>query len=168
MEGTDLDIEPGLHAAEEAAGSRSMLDRIKARREKRGDISDPIDIPSWGGELRACYQVIAKEELEAMVRRIRARQTGQGKAGDVTADLDFLIKSCCEVQAQDAETGEEASLTNGYTMQLAELLGEPDGTDTARGLVLYLFKGNGIAVSAHAMKVARWMQDTSKSIEDPQ
>lgn len=160
----ELDVEPGVAAAEQAADSRSFLDKIKARRDGLEDLSEPVEIPSWGGELLARYKVIAKSELEIMIRRIRGNRNSEG---DVTADLDFLIKACAEVIARDAETGEERKLSSGYNMELAELLGEPEGAESARGLVLYLFKNNGIAVSAHAMKVARWMQDTSRPVEDP-
>lgn len=163
-----LDVEPGVTGPEEAAGSRSLLDRIKARRDESDDVLE-LDIPSWGGELKARYRVVAKAELEKMVRKIRARQSGNGSNDGTEVDLDFLISACIGVIAEDAESMEREEVASGYNAGLADILGHPDGTGTARGLVLYLFKHNGIALAAHSMKVARWMQDTSKRPDsDPQ
>lgn len=161
----DLDIEPGTDAAEIAADSKSLLDRIKAARDERPDELE-IDIPSWDGDLQAKYRVVHRAEVEKMVRRIRSRTHGNGQTGS-TADVDFLINACIGVQAYDADTDTTQHLTNGYTMELAEMLGKTEITNP-RQLVAYLFKGNTIAIGAHAIKVARWMQDTTKSVEDPQ
>jgi hypothetical protein len=161
----ELDIEPGTDAAEVAADSRSLLDRIKSRRDEREDVLT-IDIPSWDGDLQAKYRVVDRAEIEKMVRRIRIRSTGNGNTGS-QADTDFLINACVGVIAVDDETNVERPLTSGYTMELAEMLGRPEIT-TPRELVAYLFKGNTIALGAHAIKVARWMQDTTKPVEDPQ
>jgi len=165
--GDDLGVEPGVSAAEEAAGALSVLDRVKARREERiADETLTLDIPTWGGELRAKYKVVPRPDLEKMVRKIRARQSGNGQGGN-EADLDFLIQACVGVVAYDTESGEQEEVTNGYNKQLSDLLGVE--APAARDVLLYLFKGNGIAIAAHAMKVARWMQDTSKDPEqDPQ
>lgn len=161
----DLDVEPGTDAAEVAADSKSLLDRIKAARDERPDELE-VDIPSWDGDLQAKYRVVHRTEVEKMVRRIRSRTHGNGESGS-SADVDFLINACIGVQAYDAETDITRPLTGGYTMELAEMLGKSDIT-TPRELVAYLFKGNTIAIGAHAIKVARWMQDTTKPIEDPQ
>lgn len=162
-----LDIEPGATAAEVA--SRSKLDEIKARRDARGD-KLTIGIPSWGDELRARYRVVDRKEIDRMVRRIRTRANGAAESGP-EADIDFLINACTEVVAApvdgDYDEDEGEHVSNGYNKQLADSLANPQGTDTARGLVAYLFKGNTISISAHAAKVARWMQDTSRSVEDP-
>lgn len=162
-----LDIEP----EETAAGvvSRSKLDEIKARRDERGDTLT-TGIPSWGGELKARYRVVDRKEIDKMVRRIRTHANGAPGSG-AEADTDFLINACVEVVAApidgDYEEDEGDHVSDGYTKGLAEALGGPAGSETARGLVAYLFKGNTIAISAHALKVARWMQDTSKVVEDP-
>lgn len=166
-EGSGLDIEPGVSAAEEAGEVQSVLDRVRARRNEGDDVLT-IDIPSWDGGLRAKYRVLDKDDIDKMVRRIRARQSGQGKQSGLDADLDFLIKACIGIEAYDVENDETETLTNGYTKSLIHLLGKDDEMNHERQLVAYLFKGNTIAIAAHGMKVARWMQDTSKPVEDPQ
>lgn len=151
-------------APEEARG-KSLLDSIVSRREERmADESLTLDIPTWSGELKAKYRVVERVELEKMVRALRARQTRNGVTEGTMADADFLIRACIGVIAHDNETEEEQTIAPGYTKQLTELLGLE--FERARDLVIYLFKGNGIAMAAHAMKVARWMQDTSRPIED--
>lgn len=168
MDADQLGVEPGTTAVEEAADSRSLLDRLKARRDERDDVLT-LDVPSWNGELKAKYQLVTRSDLEQMARKVRARATGNGdQNAGLRADIDFLIKSCVGIVAEDGETGETMDVSTGYNAGLADALGNPEGTDELNGLVLYLFKHNGIAVSAHALKVARWMQDTSKSVEDPQ
>jgi hypothetical protein len=167
-----LGVEPGTTAVEEAAESRSLLDRLKKRRDERPDILT-LDIPSWDGELKADYQLVTRSDLEQMARKVRQRAQVSEKVGDdqnsgLRADIDFLVKACVRVHAHDSETSEEMEVGTGYNAGVAAALGNPEGTDNTTGLVLYLFKNNGIAVSAHALKIARWMQDTSKSVEDPQ
>lgn len=166
-EGAGLDVEPGAVAADQAAG-KSILDTISARRDERlRDEVLTLDIPSWDGELRAKYRVVDRVELEAMIRKLRKRSRaseGNGANQAEAADADFLIKACVGVVAVDGDTDQTVQVSDGFNVPLAEMLGLP--TERARELVVYLFKGNGIAMAAHAMKVARWMQDTSKPVED--
>lgn len=164
-------VEPGVGAADVALG-QSILDKVKQKRDERiDDESLVLSIPSWKDELKARYKVVDRGELEKMIRRLRS---GDGKATE--ADLDFLIKSCVEVIAYDADEDKEAPVSEGFTAELAAKLGDPEGTETARGLLLYLTKqpdgkNNTIAIGALALKVARWMQDPSRKPagdEDPQ
>lgn len=172
----ELDIEPGVEAAEIAGGSRSLLKEIADRRESREDFLT-IDIPSWGGELQARYQVLERDDIDKMVRRIRSRASqanGQQPTG-VDADADFLVKACIGIDAVDTETDYREQVATGYTTDFAQLLqpkdkytGELLPLPTPRHVVSYLCGFNSIALGAHAARVARWMQDTSKSVEDPQ
>ena len=174
----DPGIEPGTTAPETAADSHSVLDKIKQRRDEREDILT-IDIPSWDGDLKAKYQVLDRSEVEKMIRRVRARSNnGNSSAAGTDADCDFLIKACVGVVAYDADTDTETPVADGYTMTFARLLepvwpkgyaqeGEPIKMNNERELVVYLFKWNNIALAAHGQRVARWMQDTSKPVEDP-
>lgn len=180
-------LEPGETGIEAGSDTTSLLDRIKKRRNERDDYL-VAGIPSWGDELRAKYQVLDRSEIDKMVRRIRARaagaQNGQKQQVGSDADIDFLIKACVGIIAHDNETEEEKQIADGFNMELARLLGdeEPDGdivmqmddkgttmkVSNPKELVSYLIKGNTIALAAHSQKVARWMQDTSRPIEDPQ
>lgn len=187
----DRALEPGAAVAQ-AADSASILDKIKRRRDERDDEVD-IPIPSWDDELLARYRVIDRAEIDRMVRSIRIRQArngngkgrGQAPVADSEPDANFLIKACIGVIAVDLDTGTEEQVATGLNMELAARLGDPDpdaiGTflikseagevlyriSTPQELVAYLVKGNTISLAAHAQKVARWMQDTSKSVEDP-
>jgi hypothetical protein len=171
-----LDVRPETSGPEELGG-KSLLDRVKARRDER-DSFLTIDIPSWDGELKARYQVLHRSDIEKMVKRIRARQNKNGN--DATsgsdADLDFLIKACVGIVAHDNETDEEEVIADGYVLSLAAMLEPHDEFDNPiditneRQLVAYLMgKGDSsIALASHSMKVARWMQDTTAPVEDPQ
>lgn len=176
-EDSPLLLEPDTPAATVAAGGGSVLDRVKKRRAREDKIW--IDIPSWGGALKARYEVLDRDEVERMIRRAQARHKHRDQdkphpRSDSTPDLDFLIKACIGVKAYDEETDEEEIIATGYTMDLVPKLdprdgdGEPIEVRDQRTLVAYLTRFNGIALAAHAQKVARWMQDTGKPAEDPQ
>lgn len=151
---------PGESAASIAAG-KSLLDRVKERRAQQAeDDALTLDIPSWGGDLKARYKVIPRSELEEVLKRAQKKS-----ADNVLADADFLIKACIGIVAVDPETGEEEEVASGYNMPFAQTLGAE--ASTARELVVYLCKGNGIALGAHAQRVALWMQDPSKFDGDP-
>lgn len=169
-----LQHDPDATAADVAGGGGSVLDRIKKRRTNTVDTLW-IDVPSWGGDLKAEYKVLDPDEIQKMIRRVQARQRkGEGQKYDSTPDIDFLVKACIGVKAVDLETDEEQVLTSGFTMDLVGMLDPKDEDENPitikdpRGLVAYLVKYNGIALAAHAQKIARWMQDTAKSVEDPQ
>jgi hypothetical protein len=153
---------------------KSVLDRVKERRSSSPDL-EWFDIPSWGGELKAQLQVLDRSEIDKMVDRIRRRQNGRGVQSGVDADLDFLIKATIGVKAVDYDNDEEQVLTSGFNEELAAMLDPQDehgnavDVSTARKLLLYLVKFNTIALASWSAKAARWMQDTSKRVdEDPQ
>lgn len=174
----DVTLEPGVDAAVIAADAQSILDKVTKRRDERDDGHEVFDIPTWEGDLKAKYKVVERVDLEKMVQRIRKRQRSNGASSGVDADADFLIKACVEVIGYDAEADFEVVLSPGYTMGLASMLkpvwpkghpqeGEPFTIKNPRELVIYLFNWNGIALATHGAKVARWMQDPTKPVEDP-
>lgn len=174
----DEQLEPGQAAPEIAADSQSILDKITKRRDQRDD-TEVFDIPSWGGELKARYKVVDRADLEKMIDRIRRRRGSNGSSSGVEADADFLIKACIGVVAHDLDTDDEQEIASGYTMDLASILkpvypkghpmeGKPVTLHNERELVIYLLKWNGVALATHGAAVARWMQDTSKPVGDPQ
>lgn len=169
--------EPGTSAAEVAIDRKSVLDRIKQRRDDAEEFLT-VDIPSWDGDLKAKYKVLPRAEVEKMIRRVRARQNGAPQSG-IEAEADFLIESCVEIIGYDAEVDETFHVGNGYDMDLAHSLdprypkghpqeGEPVKIDNERELVVYMLKWNGIALAAHAQTVAKWMQDLKTPVADPQ
>lgn len=166
-------LEPETDAPTIAVDSPSVLEKIKKRRDEREDTLT-IEIPSWDGDLMAVYKVVERDDIEKMIRRARrAAQDGNRADAAMEADADFLIKACVGVKAVDPDSDIEQQIATGYTMDLARMLdpkneaGDPIQIRNERELVAYLVKWNGIALAAHGQKVARWMQDTSKPVEDP-
>ena len=159
------EVEPDTDALEISASS--VLDGIKRRRDER---VDPwFDIPTWGGELKAKYRIVDPKEVRKMINRIRSQGRGAPKDGG-EADADFIINACVAVHAfpldrEDYDEDEGIRVSSGFDQELVEAL--EIQARNPRELIGHLFKGNKIAVSTHAQKVARWMQDTSKDIEDP-
>jgi hypothetical protein len=164
-----------LHETEDALvdGRSSVLDRVKSRRSASPDL-EWFDVPSWGGELKFQLQPLDRSDIDKMVQRIRARSNGRGVQSGVDADLDFIIKACVSVKVVDLDNDEEEILSNGVNEALAAALDPKDENDqpvdvsTGRKLMLYLVKYNTIALASWSAKAARWMQDTSKPVEDPQ
>jgi hypothetical protein len=186
----EIHIGEGESAAEALLG-QSILERAVARRTKRDLDHEWFDIPSWDGELKAQYKVLEREDVEQMVRSIRARQVSNGrgnqagqKSSGSDADLDFIVKACVNIKAHDNETEEEKILHITYSsVDTIKELFAPDPRDesdeatnlrrmvgsikTPREAVAFLMGYNGIAIAAHGGMLARWMQDTSKTV-DPQ
>lgn len=159
---------PPTTAAEAAvAGTGSLLDQIRQRRDERvADESLVLPIPTWDGELLARYRVVDRKVIQGLARGVQKRSRRRGGDADDggEADADFLIRACVEIIAHDNETEVEETIAEGYNQELAEALGINPGPSPARGVLFYLFKDNGIAVGAHAQKVAEWMTDTSKEV----
>lgn len=169
----DLGVEPGMSGPQ--IRTESALDRIRSRRKERSDLLT-IDIPSWDGDLKAKYMVLNRTDLERMIRTIRARTKNKDVKGG-EADFDFLIKSCVEIVGYDETMDEpEFHLSDGYTMDLVELLQPEDEFGNKveirnqHELIAWMFgkTDSSIALASHSVSVARWMQDPSKPIGDPQ
>lgn len=130
--------------------------------------------------------------IQNRVQKAAKAGVNTDSGGGSVADADFLIKACVGIVAYGSDdAGDEIKeqVGDGLNMTFAQRLGKPhpdnpehviipdpdnpEGEPRAiirnpRDLVVYLVKGNGIALGVHAQKVARWMQDTSKPVEDPQ
>lgn len=157
---------------EEGADTSSLLGRIKEQREERlKDESLTLPIPTWGGDLLARYRVMDRKEMMSLARRVREIQRKTGNADAATGDTDFILKACECVLVKDPESGEIKELDDpqtgmlvGYDQRLAQALGLE--VEKARDVLLHLFNNNAVAIGAHALKIARWMQDTSREVDD--
>jgi hypothetical protein len=177
--------DPDATGPEVASGSGSVLDRVKKRRSFVKDTQE-FAIPSWNGELLATMKVLDRDKIDDMIRHVqsRARQaqlTGKGRdrremarIGNET-DMDFLIDACTGIIARDEETEEEERVAFGFDdMSFAAQLDPRDEAgnvveiNTGRELLMYLLKWNTISLTTLSQKIARWMQDTSRPVEDPQ
>lgn len=177
--------DPDATGPQVASGSGSVLERVKKRRSFVKDTQE-FNIPSWSGELLATMKVLDRDTVDDMIRHVQARArqaqlTGRGRdrrelsrIGNET-DMDFLIDACTGIIARDADTDEEEVVAFGFDdMTLVEKL-QPQDADgnvveinTGRELLMYLLKWNTISLTTMSQKVARWMQDTSRPVEDPQ
>lgn len=184
MEEAQEGLEPGITGAESASGGgQSVLDKIKQRRTEALEDETWFGIPTWGGELKARFKVLDRSDIEKMIRSTQARLRGASKKnGSAVAndsDLAFLVKACDGVKAIDADNEIDEFLAPGFTLDLAKAMdpkypknhpqeGEPVVINDPKEFVAYLLAWNGISVATWAQQVGRWMQDTTRPVEDPQ
>lgn len=161
----DYDL-PDLDVVEpRRVDAASRLAQIRAERDAlAGAEYLDLPIPTWNGDLVARYQVIERRQAERLQQQFAKAKGG----GD--SDLDFIIRACVSIWMPDADgTLVRVETDDGrpvrYDGQLAQLLGLDDPQMTARQIVGYLFRENQIAISAHANRVATWMQDTSVEVD---
>jgi hypothetical protein len=173
---TDLTQELGTNtssAAEEARGV-SLLREAAARREQSGDTLF-LEVPTWGGDLIAEYKVIDRQRLEALIQRIQKEsRNGNSSSARTAADIDLLVEANVGLYAFDAEAslggGDDegrVAIEDEIGMVTFGRVGPILGKEfpSVRAAVLYLMKDNGLAITAHAVIVARWMRDPSKTAE---
>jgi hypothetical protein len=172
---TDLANELGTDtttAAEEAHGV-SLLRAAVKRREQAGNTLF-LDVPTWGGDLIAEYKVIERSRLEQLIAKIqREGRNGNSSSARTAADIDLLVEANVGLYAFDPEAGivsdEDDSgrvpITDSSGTVTFGRIGPVLGKEfrSTREAVLYLMKDNGLAVTAHAVVVARWMRDPSKT-----
>lgn len=158
----DVNFTGEENATEEALANKSLLERLISQREETEETLE-LEIPSWDGAMIATYSVIPRAELNKLLKK--SKKIIKANEAAVEPDLDLLARACVKIEAYDAESDTRALVSNGYGEDLAERLGNPEGTGTARLNVLYMFRKNGIAVGAQSLQVSRWMQGLG---EDPQ
>lgn len=163
-------------AAEEARGI-SLLRSAAQRRERSGDTLF-LDVPTWSGDLIAEYKVIERQRLEQLISRIqRESRNGNSTSTRTAADIDLLVEAnvglyAFDVEASLADDGGDdgrgrVPIEDGSGVVTFGRIGPVLGKEfrSAREAVLYLMKNNGLAVTAHAVVVARWMRDPSKTAQ---
>lgn len=169
--------------AEVAAGGGSVLDKIVKRR-KPGKGEGEFPIPSWGPELLAKMKVLDRHVVDKHIRHTQARVREMDLAGrkrdDLVrlgneTDMEFLRQACIGIIAHDLESDDKEQVATGFDdMSLAERLdpvdefGNPIVLANWMELMMYLLQWNDLALTTFAQRVGRWMQDTSRPVEDPQ
>jgi hypothetical protein len=167
----DLGLRPES-AAEEARGT-SLLREAERRREQ-ASANLFIEVPSWGGDLIAEYRVVERQRLEQLITKIQREQRNGSNSGQRTAaDIDLLVEANVGLYAFDADAAAAADDEAAGRVPIADEMGTVTygrigpvlGREfrSVREAVLYLMKDNGVAISAHASVVARWMRDPSKT-----
>lgn len=185
---TELPVDPDLEraagaettAAEEALGE-SLLRKAQKARHERDDVLY-LDIPSWDGDIVGAYRVLDRTTMERLIRKItKESKNGNSSANLRTkADIDLIVRACVGLYARnpdsDAEEGSHDDLVQlkvgdepATYGSINELLKSDQIRDT-NSAVMYLFAKDGgdagVAISAHALTIARYMQDPSKDPTD--
>jgi hypothetical protein len=171
-----------VSAAEEARGV-SLLRQASQRRDASSGVLY-LDVPSWNGDMQAGYRVVDRSKLEALIRKSQqlARQGTNASNQRIRADIDVILEANMGLYAYDASiAGDDEDLRrvpieDEFGLVTWDRFGEilkrirPTTPDLKGSwqVVLEAFKHpkadsyNGVAVSAHAMTIARWMRDPSK------
>lgn len=173
-------LEPGeiAHdgAALEEAADTSWIAQVKRERDARVEVETlKLGMPTWGTDdnpdLVIEFKVIPRPELEDFQRKSQRQIRKRKGASDV--DIQFIAKACVGVYIRNPESGELVHMVDEndrairLDKRLARLLDLPeDGAGAnSQTLILYLSKDNGIALGNLAIKVARWMTNTSAEVE---
>lgn len=149
-----------------------FLANLRQQRDERvRDLHLDLPIPTWDGALVARFDVAPRKEVEKFGRQKRTQD----------ADCDFLINHVRCLYALDREKvvdaermeenedyvriEDENGLPVKFDIRLAEKMGVTDAT-SAREVLQYLVKFNGIAIGGMAAKLIMWMQNTDAEVAD--
>lgn len=160
----------GLETEDAMEVGSSIADRLRSQRDKAAkETTYDIDIPDYGGELFCRYRLLSGDENEAIIAKVRQEARNRNDQGRLMA-LDNLIEACEEFYLREKGTvtplREHSTYTGDkqvpvrYDANLAEYLRfdkELPDPPTARSVVLALFVGNELAVTAHAALLGNWM-----------
>jgi hypothetical protein len=157
--------------------SESISDRLRRQRKNISEqTTTDVDIPGYNGDLFCRYKLLDGAELDAIMRRARSSVNGRLEQVRI-ATMDNIINSCEEFWLRDE--GKEfpvrqhpdvkSDLPVRYDETLAEFMGfkaELPEPLTARSVLLAVFGGNDIAVSAHGAVLARWMMRSGTELDE--
>lgn len=151
----------------------SLLEGIARRRDERvQDLHLDLPVPTWDGDLVARFDIMGRKAVEKFAQAKRSLDN----------DLDFIIKATRELYLHDtSRTAPGTRMENnedyvrieeedtghvvGWDSVLAEKLGHSELT-SAKAVVLYCVKDNGLAVGGLAGKLITWMQNTDAEVAD--
>ncbi len=145
----------------------SILDRLREKRRADGD-AQTFDLPiaGWGGEIVARYRLLDPlVELKEILDRARRSFPDDPESQNFWGQVDAMIAACVGLYARD-DDGRLVPLTIGeggeparYTVELAEELEVATPDMKARDVVVGVFKGNKMALGAHAGSLLMRMSD---------
>lgn len=164
-EPTALDAIEG--AGQAVDGSQSLLDSVIASREEiRGEHHLDLEVPGYKGVLWLRFKLIPFKQTEQMGERLR-RESKKLESMTLTGAIDTLIAGCEQVMLKDGDTlhpiDPAAEPPVKLEQRLAELLRFE--ADTARKVVRELF-GNDYAITQTAVRLSRWMTDTTREVDE--
>jgi hypothetical protein len=147
----------------------NVLEQIRQRRRSLFENRQTyLSIPGYEEiGLVAQYHLLDGHELNGIVEKVR-RQTKDAVSRGINSSLDILITACDGLFL--FREGEYVPFDPGYTgspldynQGLAEFVGYE--ANSARQVVQGLFGNNDAALAAHAMKLQRWFQNTTRDAD---
>jgi hypothetical protein len=177
--GLGNEVEPGEEPVAAATeNDLSWIQRLREERDQRvAEESLKLGISTWGPaekpDLVVEFVPVERKVLEDFQVEAR-KQVKKGLPGaGVDVDIKFICTSARSVYLRSPESGKLIRLEKdgrpiSLDRSLCEMLGlDPDGHGkNSHTLLLYLVKGNEIALGSLAVTVARWMSNTSREVED--
>jgi len=169
---------PETTAAEEARGISLLRQAAKRRDEDKGILY--LDVPTWGGDLQGAYNVVDRSRLEVLIRKAQnLSRNGDATNARTRADIDVILEANVGMYSLDPDApGEEeerrVAIEDEFGVVTWDRFGDilrrirPEEAPPASAknskyaVVLAAMRNNGVAVSAHALYIARWMRDPSK------
>lgn len=158
---------PGPEEPQSLGPDASILDRIGAlREEQRSEKHLDLAVPALQELVWLRFRVIPFQQTQSMAKRLQKEKLADDALVGAT---DTLIAACEQVMVREQPDAElraidpAAATPIRLDSQLAELL-KLDAS-TAREVVYRLFE-NDYAIVQMAIKVSRWMADTSKEVDD--
>ena len=157
--------------------SESISDRLRRQRKVISEQkTTDVDIPGYNGDLFCRYKLLDGTDLDRIIRKARTNTHNRGEQM-LAATLDNIITSCVEFYLRDdgkefpmrEHPDVEQDIPVKYDEVLAEFLGfksELPEPATARSVLLGVFGGNDIAVSAHGAVLARWMMRGGVEVDE--
>lgn len=157
---TDAEVEDALDV--------SPLGRLRAKREQLAGHSGTLtlEVPGYDGELHVRYKYVPFNEAKKR-GEIMLKETPK-EFHELYGCADTLLLCCDEVLMRDQETHELVPLSrDGTPLRFDKRLAEELGFEapTARAVVLGVFN-NDYAVISQAMRVSRWLQNTTKAVDE--
>lgn len=172
LPGADSDNNAVRMAAE---GDLSWIRRVREERDARvGSETLKLGFPTWGDpeapDLAVEYSVVPRDDLERFQKQ--ARKNKNQKGAGTAVDIAFICNAARAVYVRHPVSGDLVKVTkDGQDVRLDKRLGEmlgldPDENRDSKTLLMYLAKGNDVALGALAVTIAQWMANTSREVED--
>lgn len=151
----------------------SVLASIAKRRDERvQDLHLDLPIPTWDGDLIARFEILPRKVVEKFATAKRSLDNDLNFIIRATRELYLLDQSKSAPGTRMEDNGDYVRIEDDETGQpvrwdtvLAAKLEHPD-LETAKAVLLYCVKDNGLAVGGLAGKLITWMQNTDAEVAE--
>ena len=170
QEVTGTDPEPGANG--------SMLDKLREEYQKHAEQETiDLDVPGWDGMLVARYKLLDGAALGNIGDKVN-RQFKKTHERNLYATIDSILQANEGMYFRNPEDAEDLTpidpdpVNRGFAVTysdpaLLDAIGVPrTEVSSARDTVRMVFKGNEVAIIRHGAKLALWMGDTTKDVNE--